>query len=73
MADRLGSNTDPSTADIQRVLVDIAIPELRFAMGEIYADVARICLNGSFDNVDLGGLDSEFNTKVMRRLELCSA
>jgi hypothetical protein len=73
VADRPGSNTEPSTTDIKDFLVESAIPKLKFAMGETYANAARICLDGSFDNFDRGGLENEFHMKVVRRLELCSA
>lgn len=73
VAERMGSNTDPTPNDIRDVLASKAIPELKFKMGEIYAEATRICLNGYFDDIDRGSFEGEFYTNVVRRLELCSA
>ena len=73
VADRLGSNADPSTTDIQDIFIKVAIPKLRFSMGETYANAACICLDGSFDNLDRACLEKEFYKEVVLMLELCSA
>ncbi|CZR66069.1 uncharacterized protein PAC_15970 [Phialocephala subalpina] len=59
--------------EIRRVLIEKAIPEVKFCMGEIYANAARICLDGYFDKFDRQSLDTAFYTHVVRRLELCNA
>tara|TARA_R110002060_G_scaffold2190_3_gene3872 strand:- start:792 stop:2429 length:1638 start_codon:yes stop_codon:yes gene_type:complete len=69
----IGSRADPTRDEIRDVLVRRAIPKLQFAMGEIYAKATSICLNEHFDDIDKGVLSEEFYTKVVRRLELCSA
>jgi hypothetical protein len=64
---------DPTPDDICKVLVEEAIPKLRFRMGDVYANATRICLDGFFDQFDRECLGSEFYRNVVRPLELCNA
>ncbi|KAL2194685.1 hypothetical protein P885DRAFT_79996 [Corynascus similis CBS 632.67] len=65
--------TNPTREKIRSLLIEKAIPELRFSMGDIYANVARICLDGFLDNLEGEDLHQAFLTHVVRELELCSA
>ena len=42
---------DPTSEEIRKVLVERAIPKLRFAMGDSCADATLACLDGSLDKV----------------------
>jgi hypothetical protein len=64
-------NMSIPTDEIQRLLIEKAIPKLRFIMGDTYADVALICLNGYFDQFDTTSLQTEFYTQVVDRLDFC--
>jgi hypothetical protein len=58
---------------IRKVLLDEVITELKFYTGEVYANVARVCLSGFFDKCDKDDLPSVFSKYVVRPLSYCQA
>jgi hypothetical protein len=62
---------DPSGEDIRNILIQKAIPMLRFTMGEVYADATYACLKVLPDELNMESLDARFYTDVVRKLELC--
>ena len=70
---RYDKTKDKTSEEILRVFVENAIPDLRHAMGNIYADAALACLNGSLDNVGKDFLHQHFYRSVICKLDLCKA
>ena len=56
---------------IKTVLLDEVITELKFYTGDVYASVARVCLEGFFDKYDKDELPSAFSKYVVRPLSYC--
>ncbi|CAM1504897.1 Fc.00g024880.m01.CDS01 [Cosmosporella sp. VM-42] len=70
--EHLESN-DQAPEEIRKVLVEKAIPDLRFAMGDVYADAALACLDGSLDKFANQSLHQAFYKNVVRQLDVCNA
>ncbi|KAH8889471.1 hypothetical protein GQ53DRAFT_825359 [Thozetella sp. PMI_491] len=64
---------DQTSEETLKVLVEKATPDLRFAMGDAYADAALACLDGSLDNFDKELLHQQFYKTVVCKLDLCKA
>jgi len=64
---------DPTPEEIRKVLVEKAIPGLRFTMGDVYADAALVCLDGSLDKLPKESLCQLFYKNIVCRLDLCKA
>jgi hypothetical protein len=58
---------------VKKVLLDEVITELSFYTGEVYANAARVCLDGFSDKDDKDDLPSAFSKYVVRPLSYCQA
>ncbi|KAI0837715.1 hypothetical protein F5Y06DRAFT_270056 [Hypoxylon sp. FL0890] len=58
---------------IRKILIEHAIPNLRFTMGEVYANAVLACLDGSLDKFPNQSLHQAFYQKVVCQLDLCTA
>lgn len=68
-----GSKAEVSGEGIRKVLLDEGIADLRFYMGDVYANAARVCLDGFFDKFDKDDLPMAFSKYVVRPLSYCQA
>jgi len=64
---------DQTPEGIRKVMVERAIPALRFAMGDSYADATLACLDGSLDKFTRESIRQPFYKDVVCRLDLCKA
>jgi hypothetical protein len=64
---------DQTPEGIRKVMVERAIPALRFHMGDLYADATLACLDGSLDKFTRESIRLPFYNDVVCRLELCRA
>jgi serine/threonine protein kinase len=69
----MGSKAEVSGQSIRKVLLDEGIADLKFHMGEVYANAARVCLDGFFDKFDKDDLPLAFSKHVVRPLRHCQA
>ncbi|KAK3387732.1 hypothetical protein B0H63DRAFT_470807 [Podospora didyma] len=71
----MGSKANPTSEEIRNLLLEKAIPKLRFLTGEIYANAARVCLDGHFDQFgrESQALHTAFYNNCVRQLDLCRA
>jgi len=64
---------DPTLEELRKFMVEKVIPDLRFFMGDAYADAALVCLDGSLDKLPKESLCQFFLKNVVCRLDLCKA
>lgn len=64
---------DKTSEEILKVFIENAIPDLRYSMGNVYADAVLVCLDGSFDNIETKFLHQHFYRRVICKLDSCKA
>jgi hypothetical protein len=69
----MGSKAKIYGEAIKKVLLDEGIADLKYYMGDVYANVARVCLDGFFDKYDKDDLPRAFSKHVVRPLSYCQA
>ncbi len=69
----MGSKANIYGEAIKKVLLDEGIADLKFSMGEVYANAARVCLDGFFDKYNKDDLPKAFSKHVVRPLSYCQA
>jgi serine/threonine protein kinase len=68
-----GSRAAITGEGIRKALLDEGMADLKFHMGEVYANAARVCLDGFFDRFDTYDLPGAFSKHVVRPLSSCQA